>query len=92
MTTAPFIQIHCQPAPDVQVGGRTIQGLLISPEDATQLRSLEDGAAIISLACPGRTALHVRVAALLKRMVPAPFSDDWYISMTATGPLFTKDK
>lgn len=86
------VQIQCRPADDVQVGQRTIQGVLISAGDVAFLRSLDGSDAIVSLACPGRRPLHVRVTALLKRVVQSPFSDDWYVSVTATGPLYEKRK
>jgi hypothetical protein len=64
--------------------------LLISAKDVAFLRSLGESALVVSLECPGRTTLHARLAPLLKRIVPVPYSDDWYISMTATGPLYEK--
>ena len=92
MPSGSFTQINCRPAKDVQVGDKTIQGLLISPEDLAFLRSMESSENIVSLVCPGRQTLHARVQPLLKRMVPVPYSEDWYISITATGPLYKKDK
>ncbi len=92
MQKGSFIQINCRPAIDVQVGDRIVQGLLISPEDRAFLRSLGDSEVIVSLVCTGRITLHARGAPLIKRMVPVPYSEDWYISITATGPLYEKDK
>ena len=92
MRAGSFVQIHCRPADDVQVGQRTVQGVLISPEDVAFLRTLDGSDVIVTLACPGRKQSHARVGALLKRLVQSPFSDDWYVSVTATGPLYEKGK
>ncbi len=92
MRAASFVQIHCRPAEDIQVGQRTIQGVLISPEDMAFLRTLEGSDVVVTLACPGRKQSHARAGALLKRLVRAPSSDDWYVSVTATGPLYEKGK
>lgn len=88
MPVRSFVQIHCQPAEDLRVGHRLIQGLLIAPDDAAYLMDVDDPDMIVSLTCPGRRTVHVRLPLLCKRMVPAPHSDDWYISVTGTGPLF----
>ena len=92
MDKVSFIQIPCRPANDVQVGAKTIRGLLISAADAAFLRTLDGSGYIVSLECPGRRTLHARVQSLLARMVQAPFSDDWYVSVTGTGPLYVNDK
>jgi hypothetical protein len=85
-----FIQIHCRPAAEIHVGSRIIQGLLIDGTDADYLLAADDPDMIVSLTCPGRNTVHVRQPLLRARMVPAPHSDDWYISVTGTGPLFRK--
>jgi hypothetical protein len=90
MQSQTFVRITCRPAHDVQVGSRSIQGLLISAEDVEYLRSLEAQDAIASLECAGRRTVNARIKHLLTRMVQAPDSQDWYVSVTATGPLFTK--
>lgn len=83
-----FIQIRCWPADDLLVGQRLIQGLLIAPADAAYLMEADDPDMIVSLTCPGRRTVHVRLPLLRQRMVPAPHSGEWYISVTGTGPLF----
>jgi hypothetical protein len=85
-----FVRITCRPAADMQVGGRTVQGLLISAEDVEYLRTLEAQDAIATLECPGRKTVSARVRHLLLRLVRVPDSADYYVSVTGTGPLYTK--
>jgi hypothetical protein len=92
MQQGSFVQVVCRPAPDVQVGEKTVKGVLIAPEDVAFLRSLDDSVVIVSLECPGRKTLHARLQPLIKRMVPSPYSDDWYVSVTGTGPLYENGK
>lgn len=90
MHNTSFVQISCEAAQDLLIGNRVVSGLLISDCDAYYLRSLTDTDIIVSLVCPGRRVVHTRLAPLLQRLVKAPLSDDWYVSITATGPLFAK--
>ena len=92
MTSDTFVQITCRPAENVVVGTKTVEGLLISPEDAAFLRTLDGSTYIVQLECPGRRPLRARVQPILKRMVPVPYSDDWYISVTGTGTLYESRK
>ena len=90
MPNTSFVQISCEPAPDIQVGRRVVSGLLISDDDARYLRSLDDTDIVVSLVCQGRRVVHTPLMLLLHRMVKSPFTDDWYISSTAVGALFAK--
>jgi hypothetical protein len=76
----------------MQVGERVVQGLLISPEDRAYLLSLDNSQITVGLACPGRRTAYARIESLIRRMVPVPYSDDWYVSVTATGPLYGANK
>jgi hypothetical protein len=86
------IQLDCRPAADVHAGNRVVQGFLISPDTIALLRGLPDDEVRVCLVCLGRRPVKARAAAILRRAVQVPYSDDWYISSTATGPLFEKRK
>jgi hypothetical protein len=87
MANAPIIRITYRPAPNFEVGGRSIQGIHIANKDVLLLRVLAEHNNTIRLVCDGHPTYHVRVQTLLQRIVKVQSVEDWYISVSSTGPL-----
>ena len=66
---------------------RYLKGVLIAVSDVNTLRLLSKRNVLIRLECPGHPSYQARVQQLLKRLVPLPASDYWYLPVTKTGPL-----
>ena len=66
---------------------RFIKGVLISAENVQVLRALAARNIIVRLECPGQPTYQGRVQAIVKRLVPVPAAEFWYLPVTMTGPL-----
>lgn len=66
---------------------RYIKGVLITADDVRTLRAVAARNIIIKLECPGHPTYQGRVQHLLKRLVPVPATEFWFLPTTMTGPL-----
>jgi hypothetical protein len=94
MTDAPLLRISYQRGKQVRVLAghgplpeRYIKGILISSSDVQVLRALAARDIIVRLECPKQPTYHGRIPQILKRLVPIPLSEYWYLPTTSTGPL-----
>ena len=87
VSDAPAIRITYRRAKFVKMADRYVKGVLITAEDVRLLRLLSARNIIVRLECAGLPTYHARVQQLLKRMIPVPGTELWYVPTTVTGPL-----
>ena len=91
---APLLRITYQQAKQIRMLAqnppmlaRYIKGVLISADDVRTLRAVAARNIIIKLECPGQRTYQGRVQQLLRRLVPIPATQFWFLPTTMTGPL-----
>jgi hypothetical protein len=94
LTDIPMLRITYRRAKQVKILAsndamlrRYVKGLLIAADDVQLLTALRARDIVVRLDCPGQPSYQARVQLLLKRLVPVPASEFWYLPITITGPL-----
>lgn len=87
VSESPTLRLTYRRARYVKMADRYVKGVLISAEDVRVLRLLSARNLLVRLESPGLPTYHAHIHQLLKRVVPVPGTDMWYVPTTVTGPL-----